>query len=82
MPGLYAYTGPSQYPGLYQINFSLPDDLRRIFTDGVNLPKCQSITADISTELALNVHGANTLDGSDQVSIPVFIGKNELACAR
>jgi len=80
--GVALWIGPSQSPGLYQINFSLPDDLRRIFTAaGTSLPSCQSVSSDISTEL-LFVASSNFASGFDQVSIPVFIGKSELACGK
>jgi hypothetical protein len=84
--GVAVWIGPSIYPGLYQINFSVPNDLRRIFTGaGTSLPSCQSVSSDTAAELLLRVGSAiSGFSGSetafDQVSIPVFIGKSELAC--
>ena len=86
--GVVLGIGASQYPGLYQINFSIPDDLRRIFTaDGAAVPSCQSITSDMSTELMLKAASAisgfpSAQNAFDQVSLPVFIGKSELTCSK
>lgn len=79
--GVAIWIGPSVYPGLYQVDFALPYDLRRVFTSaGASLPSCQSVTSDVSTELMFSVASPISGGSIDQVSIPVFIGKSELAC--
>jgi hypothetical protein len=75
------YIGPSNEPGVYRIDFQLPNDLRKVFTNGVSLPNCGSIQSDIGAELELYIYGANASAATDQISIPVFIAKNQLACS-
>ena len=69
------------FVGLYQINFQLPQDLRRAFGDGINLPVCSTLTTDLKAEMnfSITTSPGNT---ADSVKIPILVHPNELDCTR
>lgn len=76
------FAGPSPCcAGLDQVNFTLPPDLRRSFTDGVHLPTCASITGDVAVEMLLTISSNVLGQASDSVQIPVLLHKGDLSCA-
>ncbi len=78
-----SYAGPAPgFPGLYQVNFSLPQDLRRIFGDGINLPICSTLTTDLKAELDFQVTNGSFIATRDAVKIPILVHPNELDCTR
>jgi uncharacterized protein (TIGR03437 family) len=77
------YLGPAPgYPGLYQINFTLPQDLRKAFSDDGNLPICSTLIADLKAEMQLGIFGLLSSTGQDTIGIPVLAHPNELDCTR
>jgi uncharacterized protein (TIGR03437 family) len=80
VPMVVQYSGPAPgYPGLYQVNFMLPNDVRRALTDGQTIPRC-SLTDD-KIELMFGLaYSVGSTDLSDWVSIPALIAHTQLQC--
>ena len=77
------YYGPAPgYPGLYQVNFELPQDLRRALTGDGSLPICSGLTEDLRIEMHLTVSGTMSSTSGDSVDVPILLHPNELDCRR
>jgi uncharacterized protein (TIGR03437 family) len=75
--GSYQGNAPG-FMGLYQVNFSIPPDLLRIFGDGYHTPKCSQFPDTIQTELKLVGYAPSTGGAQDSINLPVLIHPGEL----
>ncbi len=82
LPATVSYVGPSEYPGLYQINFQLPGTVAA--GGGVGFPSPYNTPfpcADYSWEISLTVsQGTMYLTRANVVQIPVTVKNGDVVC--